>query len=235
MSKEMILKLSLGLACLLMLSPATSLAEMILNNSIIHFEPGQPNRQDIVVENTANEPLYLKVTPYSILNPGTEEQSREKVANPKESGLLVSPNKLVVPPKGRKLIRFLNLNSKRNQEGVYRVAIEPVAGKLVAKKTGLKILIGYEVLVLAQPVSPEPKLTAKRDGKLLKLSNQGHTNIHLLQGKQCPPHSTKTEDCKSLRTGRLYPGNEWTISLPQDGPVQYQLAIGTQHSLRSIP
>ena len=233
MSKEIILRLSLGLACLLTLSP--SLAEIILNNSIIHFEPGQPNRQDIAVENTANEPLYLKVTPYSILNPGTEEQSREKIVNPKKSGLLVSPNKLVVPPKSRKLIRFLNLNSKRDQEGVYRVTVEPVVGQLVAKKTGLKILIGYEVLVLAQPVSPEPKLVAKRDGKSLKLSNKGHTNIHLLRGKQCPPHSTNAEDCKSLRTGRLYPGNEWTISLPQDGPVQYQLAIGKQHSMRSIP
>ncbi|RUM93513.1 MAG: hypothetical protein DSZ28_08085 [Thiothrix sp.] len=235
MSKELSLKLLLGLTCLLILSPPASLAEMILNNSIIHFEPGQPNRQDIVVENSANEPLYLKVTPYSIFNPGTEEQSREKVVNPKKSGLLVSPNKLVVPPKGRKLIRFLNLNPRRNQEGVYRVAVEPVAGKLIAKKAGLKILIGYEVLVLAQPTNPNPKLIATREGQNLKLSNKGSTNIHLLQGKQCPPQSTHAEDCKSLRNGRLYPGNEWTISLPYDAPVEYQIATGTQNSLRSIP
>ncbi len=235
MSKEMILKLSLGLACLLMLSPTNSLAEMTLNQSIIHFEPGKPSRQDVVVENSDDKPLYINITPYSILNPGTDQQSRKKVINPKKSGLLVSPNKLVVPPKGRKLIRFLNLKPKRDQEGIYRVAIEPVAGELVAKKTGLKILIGYEVLVLAQPIHPDPKLVAKRKGRTLKLSNEGHTNIHLLNGKQCPPQSTNAENCSSLRTGRLYPGNEWTISLPHDEPVQYQLAIGTKNSLRLIP
>jgi len=235
MSKELTVRLLLGLACLLTLSPAASLADLILNKSVLHFEPGKPNRQDIVVTNNADKPLYLKVTPYSILNPGTDQQNREKIINPKESGLLVSPNKLVIPPKGRKLIRFLNLKPKRNQEGVYRVSVEPVAGKLIAKKTGLKILIGYEVLVLAQPVNPEPKLVAKRGGKRLKLSNQGNTNIYLLQGKQCSAQSTNAEDCASLRDGRLYPGNKWTITLPHDGPLQYQLAVGTKNSLRSIP
>jgi hypothetical protein len=218
-----------------MLTPTGSLANMILNKSIIHFEADKPNRQDIVVENNGNTPLYLKVTTHSILNPGTDQQSREKIINPKEAGLLVSPNKLVVPPKGRKLIRFLNLKPKRNQEGVYRVAIEPVAGKLIAKKTGLKILIGYEVLVLAQPLDPAPSLVTTREGQNLIMSNQGQTNIYLLQGKQCPPQSTNAEECASLRNGRLYPGNKWSISLPHDAPVQYQISIGTQNSLRSIP
>lgn len=231
----MILSLSLGIASLLMLSPATSHAEMILDQSILHFEPGKPNRQDVVVENSADKPLYIKITPYSILNPGSDQQSREKVINPKESGLLVSPNKLVVPPKGRKLIRFLNLKPKRDQEGIYRVAIEPVAGELISEKTGLKVIIGYEVLVLAQPVNPEPKLVAKRKGHSLKLSNEGRTNIYLSQGKQCPPHGTKAEDCKSLQERRLYPGNELTVSLPLDESVQYHVAIGTKSSLRSIP
>jgi P pilus assembly chaperone PapD len=235
MSKKMILKLLLTLPCLSLLSPTVSLADMILDNAVIHFESGKPNRQDVVVKNTSNKPLYIKVTPYSIINPGTDQQSREKVINPKEAGLLVSPNKLVVPPKGRKLIRFLNLNPKRDQEGVYRVAVEPVAGKLVAKKTGLKILIGYEVLVLAQPVNPEPKLVAKREGRNLNLSNEGSTNIHLLGGKQCPQKSASTEDCESLRSGRLYPGNKWTVLLPHDESVQYQLAIGTQNSSQLIP
>jgi len=235
MSKELILRLLLVPACLFMLTPTASLANMILNKSIIHFEADKPNRQDVVVENSGNTPLYIKVTTHSIFNPGTDQQSRKKIVNPKESGLLVSPNKLVVSPKGRKLIRFLNLKPKRHQEGVYRVAIEPVAGKLIAKKTGLKILIGYEVLVLAQPINPAPKLVAIREGRNLTMSNEGQTNIFLLEGKQCPSKSTKTEDCVSLQTGRLYPGNKWQISLPHDAPVQYQISIGTQNSLRSIP
>lgn len=235
MAKELTFRLWLGLACLLTLFPTASLADMILNNSIIHFEPGKPSRQDIMVENSADEPLYIKVTPYSILNPGTEQQNREKIINPKESGLLVSPNKLVVPPGGRKLIRFVNLNPRGDKESVYRVTIEPVTGELVGKETGLKLLIGYEVLVLAQPVKLNPRLVAKRAGKTLSLSNQGNTNIYLMQGKQCPGENTAAEDCTTLRDKRLYPGNKWTVSLPHDGPLQYQLAIGTKNSLRPIP
>ena len=235
MSKELILKLLLGLACLLMLSPATSLAGMTLDKSVIHFEPGKPKRQDVVVKNNDNKPLYIKVTPYSIINPGTDKQSREKIINPKKSGLLVSPNKLVVPPHGKKLIRILNLDPKRHQHGVYRIAVEPVAGKLVGEKTGLKILIGYELLVLAQPKNPQPKLVAKRNGRSLKLGNEGNTDIYMMEGKQCPSKDTKAKDCTLLRSGRLYPGNEWTISLPHDQPVKYKISIGTEHSLRSIP
>jgi len=66
---------------------------MTLDKSVIHFEPGKPNRQDVVIKNDKDKPLYIKVTPYSILNPGTDKQSREKITNPKKSGLLVSPNK----------------------------------------------------------------------------------------------------------------------------------------------
>ncbi|HIE00145.1 MAG TPA: hypothetical protein EYP59_07625 [Thiotrichaceae bacterium] len=188
-----------------------------------------------MVKNNQNTPLYIKVTPYSILNPGTDKQSREKITNPKKSGLLVSPSKLVVPPNGRKLVRILNLDPKRHQHGVYRISVEPVAGKLVGGKTGLKLLIGYELLVLAQSNNPEPKLVAKRNGTNLKLSNEGNTDIYLIQGKQCPSQSTNVEDCTLLRSGRLYPGNKWTVSLPHDKPVEYQLSVGTRYSLQSIP
>jgi len=235
MSKEMILKLFLGLACWFTLSPATSLADMTLDKSVIHFEPGKPKRQDVMVKNNQNTPLYIKVTPYTILNPGTDKQSREKITNPKKSGLLVSPSKLVVPPNGKKLIRLLNLDPKRHQHGVYRVAVEPVAGKLVGEESGLKILIGYELLVLAQTENPQPKLVAKRNGRSLKLSNEGDTDVYLMEGKQCPSKNANTKDCAVLRSGRLYPGNKWTVSLPHDQPAEYKISVGTEHSLRSIP
>jgi len=98
-----------------------------------------------------------------------------------------------------------------------------------------KILIGYELLILAQPENPQPKLVAKRNGRSLKLSNEGDTDIYMMEGKQCPSKDTKAEDCTLLRSGRLYPGNKWTVSLPHNQPVEYKISAGTEHSLRSIP
>ncbi len=66
---------------------------MILNKSIIYFEPGQPNREDLEIQNAGADPLYIQVTPKVVHKPGSNDQSREVFDNPKQAGLLVSPNK----------------------------------------------------------------------------------------------------------------------------------------------
>lgn len=215
-------------------APITA-ADMLIDNSIIYFEPGKPHRQDITVRNTGKSPLYIKVTSSVVHAPGTDQQSRKKAINPKQSGLLVSPNKLVVPPGGRKLIRFVNLQPSRDREGVYRVVIEPVVGKIQAQENAVKVMIGYEILVLAQPKTSKPNLTAQRNGKTLTLSNDGNVNIYLFRGKQCPQNNSENEQCTTLRDKRLYPGNQWQLSLAEDAPVQFQLATGSTNSLRVIP
>lgn len=235
MTMDVSARLSIVLALLLPLYSTLTSANMVVDSAIIHFESGKSSHHDITVRNTGDQPLYIKVTPTLIKNPGTEKQQREKIINPKLGGLLVSPNKLVIAPGGRKRIRFVNLKPNRNTEGVYRVTIEPVTGKLVAQQTGIKILIGYEILVLAQPRGPNTNLIAQRNGKILTLTNSGNTNLFLFQGKQCPPDHTDIEKCKPLRDKRLYPGNQWEYSLPDDGPVHYQLSVANKNSMQSIP
>ncbi len=235
MTKE----LSAGVVSLLLLSLTTifqpASADMIVDNSIIQFEPGKSARQDISVTNNGDKPLYIKVTPSVIRNPGTARQSREKIINPKTAGLLVSPNKLVIAPGGRKLIRFVNLDPRRDTEGIYRVTIEPVTSKLIAQETGLKVMIGYEILVLAQPRKPVPELLVERTGHNLIMVNNGNTDIYLFQGKQCPAEESGSSECANLRDRRLYPGNRWEFALPHDAPAQFQMAVGSSNSVRLIP
>ncbi|MBT8098969.1 MAG: hypothetical protein KJO82_04425 [Gammaproteobacteria bacterium] len=206
-------------------------ANMVLSNVILHFEAGEPTRQDIEIENIGDESLYVDVRPHVVEHPGTGQERRVFIADPREAGLLVTPNKLVVPPGGRKLVRFVDLKPGHSEERVYRVAVTPVTGELEARASGLKILVGYEVLVLAQPAAPNPQLNGQRDGRSMTFRNDGNTNVMLREGRQCATDDTPVDDCQVLGARRLYPGNEWMVELPYDRPLEYYIGIGTRSTV----
>lgn len=207
-------------------------ADMILNKSIIYFEPNKPSREDLEIQNVGSEPLYIQVTPKVVSKPGTKQQARTVIENPKQDGLLVSPNKLVVPPNGRKLLRFVNLTPNPAEEKVFRVSITPVVNELTAQNTGVKVMIGYEVLVIVHPVDGHIDLTHQRADNTLTLTNQGTQNVLLRKGSQCPEGVELESECHQLPGKRLYPGNSWSVDLQSDLPVTYFLSRGKEHSVR---
>jgi len=213
---------------------STVSANMVLSEAIIHFEPGNSLRKDIEVENPGSENLYVQIEPKVVLDPGTENERREAISDPRKYGLLVTPNKLVIPPGGRKLVRLVSLQPLGEKERVYRVTFKPVIGDLESEQIGIKILVGYEVLVLMQPANPDPDLVVKRDGQIIFFSNEGNTNVLLREGKQCPKGvDSKSDECESLQGKRLYPGNSWSVELPHNLPVDYQMSIGTKNLVKT--
>ncbi len=235
-SQKMISHLPLSvLLCFLFALPVSSVsANMVLSEAIIHFEPGKPLRKDIEVENPSSENLYVEITPAVVEEPGTKSEKRITITDPRKSGLLVTPNKIVVPPGGRKLVRLVSLEPLGEKERVYRVTFKPVVGDLETEQIGIKVLIGYEVLILMQPANPDPNLIVNRNGKTLSFANEGNTNVLLREGKQCATSkSTHSDECESLRGKRLYPGNNWSVELPYNKPVEYQISIGTKNSVKT--
>lgn len=216
----------------IIISTLTSVqANMILNKSILYFDKGNMTQQDVEIENVGEDPLYIKVTPHLMRNPGTEDQTREAYDDPTEAGLLVSPNKLVIKPGGRKRVRFVNLQKNVNQEKVYRVSITPVVGDLISDQTGVKIVIGYEVLVIVSPANSQPELVHSRNGNVLTVKNNGTKNILLREGIQCLPDIIEESECDRVGGKRLYPGNSWTVELPHDMPVKYYLSTGNENTV----
>lgn len=235
-SQKMISHLLLSvLLCFLFVLPVSFVsANMVLSEAIIHFEPGKPLRKDIEVENPSSENLYVEITPAVVSEPGTKSEKRITITDPRESGLLVTPNKIVVPPGGRKLVRLVSLEPLGEKERVYRVTFKPVVGDLETEQIGIKVLIGYEVLILMQPAAPDPNLIVNRSGKTLSFENKGNTNILLREGKQCPDDvSNDSESCERLGGIRLYPGNSWSVDLPYNKAVDYQMSIGTKNSVKT--
>jgi P pilus assembly chaperone PapD len=203
---------------LLMGAPAH--AELVLSELIVELQPGKQVRDDVEVWNNSPERNYVSIEPREIINPSLASQSILKDPDPEKLGLLVSPARMVLEPGQRKLIRIATLSGDAERESVYRVTIKPVVADIQADNSGLKVLVGYDVLVLVRPAQPRPNVTGIRSGTKLTFTNSGNVSVEIVDGRQCK--GTRV-DCTDLPGKRLYTGATWTIDLPADAPVQYTL------------
>ncbi|MBK1668433.1 hypothetical protein CKO28_10340 [Rhodovibrio sodomensis] len=197
-------------------------AQLSVDRVIVDFAPGEPRRQDILVTNTSDEVAYVQVEPRVIQNPGKPTQDSVTIADPRERGLLVSPERLKLPPGARKRVRFALLDRPSERDRIYRVSIRPVVGELKSQETAVKVLVGYDVLVMARPRNADPNLNTRRvDGKLM-VRNTGNTNALLFRGEPCAPDGG---DCVDLPSKRIYAGADWSTGLPYDTPVEYRVKV----------
>jgi len=204
-------------------SQAGAAGGMQLNRSIVMFEPGRPPREDVLILNQENENLYINVTIMQVQNPGSKQEERIKLTDPGQSKLIVTPNRLVIPPLGRKPIRLVNLEPSET-ERIYRVDITPVLPPLEEPTTSMvRIVVAYQLLVIVRPVQPREDLVAVREGQQLRFDNRGNTNVLLTEGRQC---DASGKACIDLPTHRVYAGNRFEVSLPYTTAASYKLTTG---------
>ena len=199
-------------------------AEMVLSQVIVDLLPGKPPRDDIEVFNDGPERMYVSAEPFEIRSAGTPREQRLPATDPERSGILVSPQKLVLSPGERRTIRIAAIGERPAVDRIFRVAIKPVAGPLSADASALKMFVGYDALVLVRPAQFTGDVTGERTGKALFVTNAGNTAQELFDGRQC---DTSGKNCRSLAAKRLYPGATWEQTLPFDTPVIYKAAIGS--------
>jgi hypothetical protein len=209
---------AVGLVCLLHLVASPAHAEMALSKVVVDFTSARAARDDIEVANSGNEILYVSIEPAEIVNPGRADERRITNPNPKELGLLISPGRLVLGPGERKVVRLSLLERPKDRDRIYRVTIKPVIGEIVAQQSALKVVVGYDVLVIARPENARPLLEVSRDGAAVEFRNVGNTNALLFNGRQCD--ETKT-DCAELPSKRIYAGNTWRLELPASGQARF--------------
>lgn len=204
-----------------------SFANIRISQSIIDFWPEQIARQDISVFNEGSKRIFVEVTPYEIIKPGTENEKRSYEPNPEKRGLLVSPAKLILEPGEMKIVRFALLGSK-DKERIYRTTIKPVPyGEIKSnQKIMVKVLVGYEVLVIARPKNTDSNIQVSIKEGVAIFTNTGNTNALLLNAVQCDSNDDK---CTHFPAKRLYPGITHKIPLPYSASVlKYILSTGNK-------
>lgn len=208
---------------------SSSFAELVVNKSIIIYDDPMLSKEDVVVFNTDSEAnLYLEVEPYRVVNPGAENQSMVAIELDDDPEFLASPNRVIVAPQGRSIVRMLNLNFDGKEELVYRVNLIPVTPPVELSDNGeadieskLEIVIAYQVLVIVLPQNAQPNVVTNRKGNIATFGNTGNSNYLLTDGEQCDPLDPTV--CQVLEDRRVYPGNNWQLSLPYDGPFSYKV------------
>lgn len=210
----------IGFALSALLFPAAAHGELVLSELIVELQPGKHVRDDLEVWNNAPERAYVAVEPREIINPSLNSQRDRRDPDPEKLGLLVSPSRMILEPGERRLLRIASLAPGSDQEHVYRVTVKPVVGGVDAKDSGLKLLVGYDVLVLVRPAQPVTNVSAVRIGKKLTFKNMGNVSVEIVDGKQC---NASQAECTKLPGKRLYAGTSWTAELGSDGPAEYTL------------
>lgn len=222
-----ILELARGLVvfCLMAaagFAPSPASAQLAIDRLWVDFEPGAANRSDLIIRNESADRYYITVSPVEVLSPGTADEQRVENSDPEQLGLLVSPNRLVVDPGGMRAIRVVSLNDSVTVDRVYRIRVTPQVGEIQAGDPGadargmtVKLLTAYDVLVTVRPPKPESGITATRLGNEVTIRNAGNSNTLLFDGVACSPAAAQggEESCEEIGARRLYPANEWKVTL----------------------
>ena len=198
--------------------PAPARADLVLSELIVELQPGKHMREDIEVWNDSSDRSFVAVEPRELINPGSAAQDVRQDRDPEKLGLLVGPSRMILEPNQRKLVRIASVSGNADRERVYRVTVKPVVGGIESEESGLKVLVGYDVLVLVRPAQSNPNVTASRSGQRLSFSNSGNVSVELINGRQC-----NSGQCTELPGKRLYPGASWTVELKSDSPAEYTL------------
>jgi P pilus assembly chaperone PapD len=201
-------------------APAT--AQIALSQVVVDFVKPQDRRADIEVENRGRDRAYVVVEPARIVAPGTAGERREQEPDPEKLGLLATPARLVLEPGEKKIVRIAAVAEAGATDRIYRVTVKPVVGRVEAKQNAVKVLVGYDVLVIQRPAEMREGLVAERRGQALHFRNGGNSNVLLYNGKLCDA----AKRCVDLAAKRLYSGMEWTVRLPRPGQASYMIETG---------
>ncbi|MBX7532458.1 hypothetical protein K3165_05940 [Qipengyuania sp. 1XM1-15A] len=206
------------LAFLVVALPSAAHASLALDRVIVDMASDQPARADIELTNEGEERMYVAVEPFEILHPDTEEQQRIELDLGSENTLFVSPRRLVLEPGEKRLVRIAAIGARPAIERTFRVRIRPVVGEVVGEDDGLKLLVGYDTLVLLRPDSLTGQLDVQRKGDAVWIRNNTNSSYEFFDGKAC---SERLPTCRELRPNRLYPGEVWEIAALPDEKIQF--------------
>jgi len=210
----------------LLASPAH--AQFAMSEMIIDFPDNSPRQHDVEIISKSKDTQYIVAQTYLVEHPTRPNEKRTLFSDPTKSGLLITPNKMVLPAGTRKLMRFLLLDQETDKDKIYRVVVKPVIKGVDTQgnRVAIKVLVGYEALIIVRPKNPKIDITGERKGNALTLTNNGNTNASFQEGQQCDALGS---NCKNLNVTRIYAGDSWTVTLPyQNGAAKFRVWDGVK-------
>lgn len=202
-------------------------AQLAVSQLIVDLKPAPARSQDVELFNESTERTYVSIEPREIVDPGTPGERSVASPDPERLGLLVSPRRLILESGQRRTVRIARIGPDALAERIYRVTIKPVVGD-VGGETGLKLLVGYDLLVLARPPMTSRQIDVSRTGSSVSITNRGNASVELVEGRQCDVGGGA---CEKLPGKRLYAGATWQQDLPARGSGEYRVRASDGSSI----
>ncbi len=199
-------------------------AQLVVDRSVIEFG-GDVRTRDIELTNTGDYRLYLDLSVAEIVAPESPSPERVELSDPRTAPVIVTPRQLLVPPGERKRVRVIMRTVDAERDRIFRLAVKPYTGKVQVNAaaagetaSAVKVLVGYDLLLLSRPATADPRLSVRRDASGIEFTNAGNTNILLREIRQCD--AAAPDDCVRFDPNRLYVGETHRIELPKRGPAE---------------
>ncbi len=213
-----------------LLSALPAGAAMVLSDVVLDLRPDERWR-DVEVWNSGSEVLYIQVEVSEVLDPAAPNEERRKLEDPRTAEILASPSRMALVPNERKILRVVVREPAVERDRIYRVSLIPKENPAESdERLAVKVLVGYELLLIVRPPNPDPGLRIERNGRELNFANTGNSSILILKLTQCEPEPA---GCTDLPGNRLYAGEAWRVELPGDAPVQVFKTFGVENSIES--
>ena len=205
-------------------------ASLLVDKAIVIFDAQTADKHDItVINDDPDAKLYVKVDAFEVQSPGTVDETLVPFDRTLVPEFIATPNKLVIQPGSKSLVRLMNLTPINDEERIYRINFLPIARPIELAtpqpddgvRPVLDIIIAYQVLAIVLPRNPVSIPRIVRHKTLVTVSNTGNANFLLTRGRQCNP--TNATECAELPHKRIYPGNTWELNLPYDAPFSYDI------------
>ena len=205
-------------------------ASLLVDKAIVIFDKQTDNKLDItVINDDPDAKLYVKVDAFEVQSPGTMDETLIPFDRTIVPEFIATPNKLVVQPGSKSLVRLMNLIPINDVERIYRINFLPIARPIELEapqveggvRPVLDIIIAYQVLAIVLPRNPVAIPRIERHKALVTISNNGNANFLLTRGQQCNP--ANATECTELPHKRIYSGNTWELNLPYDAPFSYDI------------
>ncbi|MHA0273243.1 fimbrial biogenesis chaperone [Enterobacter ludwigii] len=205
-----------------------------------------PDLQSITkrIYNTGDSTAFVRVELLEIKpgrNNGGAEVAQKGLTGttPERNRLIVTPQRLIIPPAGFQAVRIL-WPGDRGSERYFRVRFTPVmpetddsfgldnkAMSEYRKNTlhaGLNVLTGYGTIVIVQPGKPQFNTVIDSAGATgITIKNNGNSTVSLDNIRQC---KTANTDCGAVTREFILPGRTHTVGKKAGYKTNFTLIEG---------
>ena len=161
------------------------------------------NARTIEIKNNSDKTLYLSLSTEKIINAGLESEKSEShtKSDPKEFGIILNNDKLIIPPGQQRSVVAMSLNNpeKLHTDAVYRIVTTPMESAQFQSPKGdtisggVNFVLKYSISAFVMPQKKTSNVSIKQSGRHLTLENKGNS-INSVTALYSCPQNTKKED-----------------------------------------